>query len=338
MLSRRISKTRLAAIAVLASSVAMVNVTAAQQPSPEQGEAIRKNCIADFMSYCASVQPGGREALQCLQQHAAQLSSACSGAVSAMSAAVAPNSTPTQQPPALQQPPLQQADQDALKAVRQACTLEDFTSHCLWIDPTTPELLQCLRHNASQLSPSCQTTVLADTRTVPVPSLPVDGAAASAPAASVASAPPVPAAAPAAASSGPGSNQIGAIRAACASDFMSHCARVQPGSRDALLCLQRNKAAVTPACQAALAALANSVEANPGSATPFASPAPAAPKSLPPPPGPAQALAILRACAPEALNLCGNIPPGNKRVLACLAQNASRLGPQCQAALAKAGG
>jgi hypothetical protein len=296
------------------------------------------------MSYCASVQPGGPEALQCLQQHATQLSSACGGAVGAMST-VAPSSpspqpaSTTAQPPALQRPPLQQPDQDALKAVRQACTLEDFTSHCLWIDPTTPELLLCLRHNASQLSPSCQTTVLADTRTVTAPPVPGDSAGASAPAPSVASAPPLPPAAPAAvASSGPSSNQIGAIRAACASDFMSHCARVQPGSRDALLCLQRNKAAVTPACQAALAGPADSAEANPRSATPFASPAPPAPNSFPPPPRPAQALAILRSCAPDAFNLCGNIPPGDRRVLACLAQNASRLGPQCQAALAKAGG
>ena len=342
MSSRHISKTSLAAIAMLASSVAMVNVAAAQQPSPQQGEVIRKNCVADFTSYCASVQPGGQEALHCLQQHEGQLSFACGSAVSAIST-VAPSS-PSLQPASTtsQPPPSQPTDQDRLKAVRQACTLDDFTSHCSWIEPSNPELLLCLRANALQVSPSCRTTVLADPRTVTAPAAPIDAIAVPAPAASSAAAttlPPPPAVSSADASGGPSSTQISAIRAACASDFMSYCARVQPEKPDALQCLERNKTAVSPACQAALAGLGGSAEVNPESAMPFAGPAPAAPRSFSPPPlRPRQALVILRACAPDAFNLCGNIPPGDRRVIACLAQNASRLGPQCQAALAKAGG
>jgi hypothetical protein len=121
------------------------------------------------------------------------------------------------------------------------------------------------------------------------------------------------------------------------SDFMSHCAGVQPGTRDALLCLERNKTAVSQACQAALAGLGGSADANPESAPPVAGPG--APESFPMRrPDPRQALGLLRACAPDAFSLCGNIPPGDGRLIECLAQKASRLGPQCRAALAKAGG
>lgn len=37
---------------------------------------------------------------------------------------------------------------------------------------------------------------------------------------------------------------------------------------------------------------------------------------------------VLRACAPDALSLCGHFEPGDGRVIAFLAQNASRLGQQ----------
>lgn len=56
---------------------------AAAQPSAEQQNAIRSNCRSDFMSNCSSVQPGGSEALQCLQHNVAKLSLACQRAVRA---------------------------------------------------------------------------------------------------------------------------------------------------------------------------------------------------------------------------------------------------------------
>jgi hypothetical protein len=56
---------------------------AAQQPSQEQVSAIRQNCRSDFIAHCSSVQPGGKEAFECLERNMAQLSAACRGAVSA---------------------------------------------------------------------------------------------------------------------------------------------------------------------------------------------------------------------------------------------------------------
>jgi hypothetical protein len=71
----------------------------------------------------------------------------------------------------------------------------------------------------------------------------------------------------------PTSEQISAIRASCRSDFMSNCTGVKPGTRDALECLKRNAAKVSPACKTALDAI---------SPRPTESAAPAAAKPAPP--------------------------------------------------------
>ena len=44
--------------------------TAAQQPTQSQRDAVRAACRSDFMANCASVQPGGKEALECLMRNA----------------------------------------------------------------------------------------------------------------------------------------------------------------------------------------------------------------------------------------------------------------------------
>ena len=49
---------------------------AGAQPSPAEVQAIRSACRSDFISHCMGVQPGGREALECLASHAPQLSAA----------------------------------------------------------------------------------------------------------------------------------------------------------------------------------------------------------------------------------------------------------------------
>ena len=62
---------------------AMTIGTANAQVTAEQQSAIRANCRGDFISKCAGVTPGGKEALQCLQRNAAALSPGCKPAVSA---------------------------------------------------------------------------------------------------------------------------------------------------------------------------------------------------------------------------------------------------------------
>src|SRR5215211_144001 len=288
MSPRRIGTPSAVVLAMLASPVAMNYPAASQQPSPEQTETIRQACRSDFISHCSGVQPGGREALQCLQRNAAQLSSGCGTAVSA----VAPNPRPASAASQPQQ--AQPAEQDQLAAVRQACTLDDVVSHCSWIQVTNPELLLCLRANAAQLSPGCQAAVRATpTAATPTPAPTVVAppppaaptVATTPPPARVAAPPPASATPQATTAPGqPSAKQISAIRSSCRSDFISRCSGVQPGSPQALQCLERNKARVSQPCQAALAALggsANGAAASPEPPTSAAVGSPAAPQSLP---------------------------------------------------------
>jgi hypothetical protein len=79
--------------------------TAAQQPTQAQRDAVRAACRSDFMANCAGVQPGGREALECLVRSEPKLSAPCRSAVGAIAnpasspaapspAAAAPAATP----------------------------------------------------------------------------------------------------------------------------------------------------------------------------------------------------------------------------------------------------
>jgi len=227
---------------------------AAQQPTPEQQNAIRQSCRSDFMANCSGVQPGGREALQCLQRNSARLSAACQGAI----AAIAPPPAPAQAAPA------------------PAAT--------------------------------------------PAPAAPPAAAAAPAARANAPAAGPTPA-------------QRSAIQQSCRSDFMANCRGVQPGGAEALQCLQRNSARLSPACQSAVAAISGGGNAAAAAAPP---PPPAAPAPMPAMLPPRIELMIVRTCRPDVQVLCSGIPPGGGRLVACLAQNESQVSPPCRQALAEA--
>src|SRR5580700_11876202 len=150
----------------------------AQQPTEAQRDAIRAACRSDFVANCSGVQPGGKGAFECLLRNDAKLSPSCQAAVNAATpkpaepaAAAAPApAAPAQSetvppaakveraPPGIQVAPAG-AQNEELKAVQQACTLNDFVSHCSWIAPNNPEILQCLKANAADLSPNCQAAV-----------------------------------------------------------------------------------------------------------------------------------------------------------------------------------
>jgi hypothetical protein len=86
------------------------------------------------------------------------------------------------------------------------------------------------------------------------------------------------------------SAQQSAIRASCRSDFMSKCSGVTPGGKDALNCLQKNVAALSPACQTAVSAtIPAPVVAKPVEAAP--PPTPAVTVAPPPSAKPAEAAA-----------------------------------------------
>src|SRR5215218_6031110 len=79
---------RLTTLAALGLCLSAMSASA--QPTQAQRDAIRSSCRSDYMANCSSVTPGGAEALQCLQSHMSKLSSACQGAVKAISPPAAP--------------------------------------------------------------------------------------------------------------------------------------------------------------------------------------------------------------------------------------------------------
>ncbi len=92
----------------------------AQQPTPAQTSAIRANCRSDFMANCSGVQPGGRDALECLKRNLGKLSGGCQAAVSAISPAPAAAAAPTPPTaPAASVPVAPVASAPAVPAARQ---------------------------------------------------------------------------------------------------------------------------------------------------------------------------------------------------------------------------
>jgi hypothetical protein len=332
--------------AIAAASVTLQLLLAAgsanAQPTAEQQSALRNNCRSDFMSNCSGVQPGGAEALQCLQRNVAKLSPGCQSAVNALSprpaaqqttTAPAPAAAPAQPaampaaapaaPPAAGAPtPEQQA------ALRQLCGA-DYMAKCSHVAPASQQALQCLQSHSAELSANCRGALaLFSPGSAPPP------AATATPAPARAATPaPAPAARPAAAATParPTAQQQAAIRQSCQGDFMSKCSGVQPGGADALRCLQRNSAQLSPNCRSAVAALGGGTAA---AAAP-AAPAAAAPAAMP---TPEQQGAIKRTCQRDFMMNCRGVQPGGPEAFACLQRNASRLSPDCRTSLAAVAG
>ncbi len=89
------------------------------------------------------------------------------------------------------------------------------------------------------------------------------------------------------------SAQQNALRSNCRSDFVSKCAGVTPGGKDALVCLQKNVASLSPGCQTVVRATI---------------PAPA-PAAAAPPPAPVSAAAAPQPPAPARATITSAPPP-----------------------------
>jgi hypothetical protein len=274
---------------------------AAAQPTADQQNALRNNCRSDFMSHCSSVQPGGAEALQCLQRNVAKLSPACQGAVNALNPRPQPSApaatqpaaatpapatsparattatpapatvspaAPTRAAPAAPATAARQPTAQQQAAIRQSCQ-SDFMARCSGVQPGGADALRCLQRNAAQLSPRCRSAVTALGGGAPAAKPAPASATATAPAAQPAAAP----AATAAPAAAPTAEQQQAIRFTCRRDFLVNCRGVQPGGPDALACLQRNAAKLSPDCRTALSA----VESGAPTAAPAAAPKPVGP-------------------------------------------------------------
>lgn len=145
----------------------------AQAPSKAQQSAIRSACPSDYKTYCASVPPGGKPALACLQQNAAKLSDACRTAVQAVggAATTAPaggaaksgaattgtGKTTGGKAPAAAAPAGDMAPHEA-GLIRQACR-RDFRTHCRGVPIGGGNVIACLRANAASLSPGCKSAL-----------------------------------------------------------------------------------------------------------------------------------------------------------------------------------
>ncbi|MGY0571004.1 cysteine rich repeat-containing protein [Bradyrhizobium sp. RDM12] len=159
--------------------------------------------------------------------------------------------------------------------------------------------------------------------------------------------------------------QKSAIRSACRSDFMAHCASVTPGGLEAYQCLQSHMSSLSSGCQTAVRAVepaaapkteaapaksepAKSEPAKPGPAKTEAAPAaepaakPAAeatPKAAAPkPPSSAQASAVKSACRGDYPKVCASVPPGGAPALGCLEKNKAKVSAACAKAVAAATG
>jgi hypothetical protein len=147
--------------------------------------------------------------------------------------------------------------------------------------------------------------------------------------------------------------QRDAIRASCRSDFIANCSGVTPGGKEALECLLRNQAKLSPACNTAVSAVVPAAPA----ATPAQGPAAQAPAASAPteakgeqaPPAAAGASepepksaaaqeaelkSVRQSCTlNDFMAHCSWIKPDNPELLLCLQANASDLSPACQSAI-----
>jgi hypothetical protein len=119
------------------------------------------------MARCSGVQPGGAQALQCLQSHAPQLSAACRSAVAAIGAGAAAPATPAAPaappetatapaaaPAVLPLGPIPPMRPRRALAILALCSTEQQTL-CADVPPGGGRILSCLAENAPRLSPVC---------------------------------------------------------------------------------------------------------------------------------------------------------------------------------------
>ncbi|WBL79467.1 hypothetical protein I3J27_03305 [Bradyrhizobium xenonodulans] len=149
--------------------------------------------------------------------------------------------------------------------------------------------------------------------------------------------------------------QKSAMRSACRSDFMAHCASVTPGGVEAYQCLTKNMSSLSSGCQTAVRAVepaaapkteaapaapkteaAPKAESAPAAAKPAAAPAPKAVAAKPP--SSAQTAAVKSACRGDYPKVCAGVPPGGAPALECLEKNKAKVSPACEKAVSAATG
>ncbi len=205
----------------------------AQQPTPEQQDAVKANCRSDFMANCMGVPRGGSEAFQCLKQNLAKLSPGCKQAVSAIGAKPA---APAPAPAAAAPPPAAPAPVPATAAPAPAPA------------PSAPAPAP-----ASTAPAPAATAAPAPAAAPTAAPVPAKKAVAAPPPA--ASPPPVAAPAPPSVIVATPLQIFGLVRTSCRAEYRAYCSQVEAGGGRVIACLQENAASLSPTCREGLAAL-----------------------------------------------------------------------------------
>lgn len=249
-----------------------------QAPTDAQRSAIRSQCRADYEAHCASIPPGGKASLQCLQQNMSGLSSGCQAAVraveapatpkaesapaapaeSAPAAAAAKPATETAAPPATAKTttapkaaagaPAKKPSSAQVAAIRSACR-SDYQQNCAGVPTGGAAALNCLEKNKANLSANCQKAVDAASGagSPAAGGAPADTATASpatAPAGALVLRPMRP------------REMIFVLRSACGQDVRALCAGVAAGGGRIIECLATQAASLSPACSNVLSQFA----------------------------------------------------------------------------------
>ena len=221
-------------------------IAAAQEPTPDQQSAIRSNCRSDFMANCSGVPRGGKEALQCLKDNVAKLSSGCQQVVKAVMPAPAPKPpapSVTATPAAPAAPP-----PAATPAAPVAATPPAPAA------PAAPATSTATQAAAKPAAPVASTPPAAAAKPASVnpaaPAAPPAKSAAKPPASA-----PVPAAAPPAVIVVAPRQVFVLVRTKCRAEYRAYCSDVDIGGGRVVACLQSNAASLSPTCQSGLAEL-----------------------------------------------------------------------------------
>ncbi|MDA9500050.1 hypothetical protein [Bradyrhizobium sp. CCBAU 11357] len=267
MLKHASTRTALLATALFATATGAFAQTEAQK------SAVRSACTSDFMAHCASVTPGGVEAVQCLAKNMSSLSSGCQAAVRAVEQAAAPKTeaAPAKSEPAKSEPAKTEAAPAAepaakpaaaaapkaaaakqpspaqVSAIKGACR-GDYPKVCASVPPGGAPAVECLEKNKAKVSAGCAKAINA-----------AFGGGAAAPASGAApAAEAAPAAAPAVIVLRPllPREELFIARSACGADIRTLCAGVAPGGGRIIQCISNRAASLSPACKEVLAPFA----------------------------------------------------------------------------------
>jgi hypothetical protein len=245
---------------MVAILLAAATAAYSQAPTDAQRSAIRSQCRADYQAHCASIPPGGKASLQCLQQNMSSLSSGCQAAVRAVETPAAPKAETapaapetTTPPPASNPAPKAAANTRAKKpssaqvaAIRSACR-NDYQQNCAGVPTGGAAALSCLEKNKANLTANCQKAVdAASGVAAPAGTDAAAPAAAAAPADATTAAPAV---APALVLRPMRPREVlFVLRSACGADVGALCAGVPAGGGRIIQCLATQAASLSPAC------------------------------------------------------------------------------------------